>query len=183
MDLGHDSTLPTVLPRGGVYPYQGSRSIMTASVSGQIDPQDIVVLVVEDNELLRQIVGQVLHGLGLRDVRYVRSAADGLRAFAAQPAHLVIVEFGRDCQAADDMLRALAQSPACAHGRIGLIALAPEPNRERVIKAHDAGAEAVVAEPIAPKELADHVAAIIRRHQDNWTSPAVRAGSLSAADA
>ncbi|MGH0030941.1 MAG: hypothetical protein ACQGVC_14200, partial [Myxococcota bacterium] len=100
------------------------------------------ILVVEDNELLRQIVGQVLHGLGLRDVRYVRKAADGLRAFAAQPAHLVIVEFGRDCQAAFDMLRALAQSPACAHGKIGLIALVPEPNRERVIKAHDAGAEA-----------------------------------------
>lgn len=156
---------------------------MTVSVSGQIDPQDIVVLVVEDNEFLRQIVGQVLHGLGLRDVRYVSGDAEALRAFAAQPAHLAIVEFGRDCEAAFKLLRTLGQSAAGGRGRIGLIALVPEPNRERVIKAHDAGAEAVVAEPIAPSELADHVTAIIRRHQGNWTSPAARIADAPAADA
>lgn len=155
---------------------------MTASVSGQIDPQDIVVLVVEDNQFLRQIVGQVLHGLGIRDVRYVRSEAEGRRAFAAQPAHLVVVEFGRECQAAFDLLRDLGQSSASVQGRIGLIALVPEPNRERVIRARDAGAEAVVAEPIAPKELTDHIAAIIRRHQGNWTSPAAPAGGRSRTD-
>ncbi len=141
---------------------------MTADTTGEIDPRDIAVLVVEDNEFLRRIVGQVLQGLGIRDVRYVRTEAQGWRACAARPAHLVIVEFGRDCQAAHDLLRVLGQSPDRAHGHIGLIALVPEPNRERVIRAHDAGAEAVVAEPIAPKELADHVAAVIRRHQAHW---------------
>ena len=170
-------------PRGGAHPVQFFSFVMTVSVSGQIDPQDIVVLVVEDNEFLRQIVGQVLHGLGLRDVRYVSGDAEALRAFATQPAHLVIVEFGRDCEAAFKLLRTLGQSAAGAHGRIGLIALVPEPNRERVIKAHDAGAEAVVAEPIAPGELADHVTAIIRRHQGNWTSPAARIADAPTAGA
>ncbi|NQU72815.1 MAG: hypothetical protein HQ514_19875 [Rhodospirillales bacterium] len=62
------------------------------------------------------------------------------------------------------MLKKLRQSPHCTHGVTGLIALVPEPNRERVRKAHDAGAEAVVAEPIVPNELAEHVKVIIHRH-------------------
>ena len=94
----------------------------------------------------------------------------------------MVVEFGRECQAAFDLLRDLGQSSASVQGRIGLIALVPEPNRERVIRARDAGAEAVVAEPIAPKELTDHIAAIIRRHQGNWTSPAAPAGGRSRTD-
>lgn len=135
--------------------------------------KDIVALVVEDNEFLRKIVAHVLSDLGIEDVRFVRTEEDGLHAFVERPAHIVIIEFSHEYQAAYDMLKKLRESPHCTHGATGLIALVPAPDRERVIKAHDAGAEAVVAEPIAPKELVEHVKTIIHRH---LTYKASRAG-------
>lgn len=168
-------TIPCCLmvpPRGGANPIHCLCIVMTSSVSGPVDYKDIVVLVVEDSEFLRQVVKRVLLDLGIRDVRYVRTENEGRRAFVERAAHLVIVEFGRTCHAAADLLAELRQAADANNGATGLIALVPEPNRERVIQARNAGAEAIVAEPIAPKELAEHIEAVIRRHQAHVISPA-----------
>ena len=126
--------------------------------------RDVVALVVEDNEFLRGVVGTVLHQLGINDVRYVRTPEGGLRAFAKRAAHVVIVEFGDENEAACRLLKKLQLSQQETHAAPGLIALVPQPDRLRVIKAHDSGAEAVVAEPIAPGDLAAHVRTIVKRH-------------------
>jgi len=60
--------------------------------------KDIVALVVEDNELLRKLVANVLSDLGIEDVSFVRTEEDGLHAFVERAAHIVIVEFGREYQ-------------------------------------------------------------------------------------
>ena len=134
-----------------------------ASAAGT-DFRNIVALVVEQNALIRDLVTHVLTDLGIVDVRRVASEIEGFKTFARHPAHIVIVEFGREHAAARRLLERLSQSPHCMHGDTGLIALVPEPDRETVLQARDAGAEAVVAEPFSPKELAGHITTIVRRH-------------------
>jgi two-component system chemotaxis response regulator CheY len=128
------------------------------------DYQDVVALLVEDNDFLRQLVLRVLHELGIQDIRHAREGKHGLRAFRDRPAHVVIVEFGQDPDEACGLMRRLQKLKPVAKGATGLIALLPRPDRDAVMRAHDAGAEAVVAEPIAPGELGRHVEAIIQRH-------------------
>lgn len=128
------------------------------------DFRGIVALVVEKNDLIRGLVTHVLADLGIVDVRRVASEIEGFQEFARHPAHIVIVEFGREHAAARELLLRLRRSPHCVHGDTGLIALVPNPDHDTVLLAREAGAEAVVAEPFSPKELADHVSAIVRRH-------------------
>lgn len=127
--------------------------------------RDIVAIVVEENDLIRSLATHVLSDLGIVDVRRVGTEKDGLRAFAERPAHLVIVEFGREHAAARRLLERLSRSPQVRHGATGLIALVPEPDRDTVLLAHASGAEAVVGEPFSSAQLADHVRAIVRRHR------------------
>lgn len=130
----------------------------------EVQFKDVSVLVMEDNGFLRSVVVNVLVGLGVQDVRYVRSPHDALREFVGRGAHVVIVECGAEFDAACDLFKKLRKSPQWKHGLTGLVALVPKPNRERVIKVRDAGAEAIIAEPIAPGDLADHVRTIVNRH-------------------
>jgi len=135
------------------------------AAGAQADFRNVVAIVVEANKLVRDLAAHVLADLGIADVRRVATEKEGLKAFSDRPAHVVIVEYGPDHADARRLLELLRKSPYYRHGETGLIALVPHPDRETVLEVHAAGAEAVVAEPFSPSQLAEHVRAVVRRHQ------------------
>ena len=129
------------------------------------DLKDLVVLVVEDQEIIRKIVLRVLKDLGITDVRCFKNGKEGLTFLAKHQVHLIIAEFGGHLDSLR-MLETLRASPDPMITNMGFIMLVPHPHRKEVERVREAGADAVVSEPISPRVLAEHIDVVAVRLWD-----------------
>jgi DNA-binding NarL/FixJ family response regulator len=126
--------------------------------------KDLTVILCEDNAVIRRIVLDVLQDIGIEDIRHAREPEEALKAFGERAAHIVFVEVGKGDDPAIRLLKTIKSSEFYESGVTGLIALAPYPSRDVVFAARRAGAEVVIAEPIAPDQLAEHVETVGLAH-------------------
>lgn len=130
------------------------------------DYRDLLVIVVEDNWVIREVVRQVLHDLDIHSVSYTKTAEHGLQAFAARPCDLVIAEISKESGNGLHMLETVRKTPCDRTARTPFILLSSYPRIETVLRARKAGANALVAEPFSPKTLADHIHVVMRQQLD-----------------
>lgn len=129
----------------------------------EYDYKDLMVIVVEDNAVIREIVLQVLRDLEITNVHYTKTAKQGLRVFLDQPSDLVIAEVSEESGNGLEMLETLRHAKDKHVASTPFIMLAAYPERETVMRVHDAGAEALVAEPFSPKTLAEHIHVVMQQ--------------------
>lgn len=108
------------------------------------------ILCVEDNELNRKIVRDLLHRTSYRLIEAVDGEAGIAMALEQQP-DLILMDIQLPKVSGIDAMRALRQAPATAHTPIIAITSFALTGDEQ--KAKDAGASAYLAKPYSPFDL------------------------------
>ncbi len=130
-----------------------------------VELKDIRVLVVDDHENMRRILGTLLRGFGFREIR---ECEDGAKALIEAPTfrpdiivtdfhmpHLDGVEFARSVRALKD--QGLAQAP--------ILMVSGHAYMKQVMAARDAGVNEFLAKPVTGQNLADRITRIIQHER------------------
>jgi two-component system chemotaxis response regulator CheY len=127
--------------------------------------KDIRVLVVDDQENMRRILGALLRAFGFLEIR---ECEDGAKALAAVPQfrpdiivtdfsmpHLDGVAFAREVRALKD--QGLAHAP--------ILMVSGHAHMKQVMAARDAGVNEFLAKPINGQRLAERITRIIQQER------------------
>lgn len=119
----------------------------------QVEYPRLNVLVVEDQDMIREIVVAILRALGCG---VVRSAADGQRALdmvAAEPPSLILCDISMQPMDGFQFVAALRQ----AGRRIPIIFLTAHSTADFVDRARQAGVEAYIVKPVKRAILEERI--------------------------
>ena len=125
-----------------------------------LDFSKVRFLVVDDHEPSIKIVRTLLKTLGAREVISAHALADGLARMDAEKFDMVILDLllGRDDGI--ELLKAI-RNEGSRHAFMPVLVLSAYTERGRVEAARDAGANEVVAKPVAAVELYRKILAIV----------------------
>jgi two-component system, chemotaxis family, chemotaxis protein CheY len=136
-----------------------------SSGSGHAFPLDFALisfLVVDDQPFTRRIVRTILHGFGSREVHEAADGAEALElARTLMPSIIVTDLIMPDFNGLKfiKMLRA----PTAATRKIPIIVLSGYLTKTAAIEVKRCGAEELLAKPVSPKALYEHVSRIVLR--------------------
>jgi len=128
------------------------RSFAVSAVQGDTSLQGIRVLIVDDDQEVRNYVAAVFRGSGA-EVRVAASAREALRTLDVWPADVVITDLAMPEADGFDLLHWIRTSPAeriRMLPAVALTAFAMADDRERVF---DGGFQGFVAKPVEPAKL------------------------------
>jgi two-component system, chemotaxis family, chemotaxis protein CheY len=125
--------------------------------------ESLRVLLVDDNTHMRSIVGTVLKGIGVRQLREAEDGADALQALRSWPADLAIIDFRMDPLDGAQFTRMVRNSPDSQNPYLPIIMMTGFSDRGRVFEARDAGVTEILTKPITTKSLIARLEAVIMR--------------------
>jgi PAS domain S-box-containing protein len=132
------------------------------SRSGTIRLDGVHVLLVEDDDDSRKLLGTMLKRYGAR-VTAMKSAAEGLTVFATDPPDLLISDIGMPDEDGYEFIRKLRALPADQGGQTPAIALTGYASRKDRERALAAGYHQHIAKPIEQSEMITAIAALVGR--------------------
>jgi DNA-binding response OmpR family regulator len=119
------------------------------------------ILVVEDEVDVAELVKLAVERGGTMRAEIIASGAEAVRAVAAAPPDLVVLDLNLPGMDGLDVCRVLRARPATAHVPIVILtARGDEPDR---VTGLDLGADDYIVKPFSPRELAARVRAVLRR--------------------
>ncbi len=121
------------------------------------------VLTVEDNAHMRAIVGALLQGLGLKDVRHARDGEQALEILGEHPVDIALVDFQMAPMDGVSFTRLIRTGEASPNIYLPIIMMTGHSQRSRVCEARDAGVTEFVAKPLTARALALRIGAVIHR--------------------
>ncbi|HRD44981.1 MAG TPA: response regulator [Caulobacter sp.] len=128
---------------------------MEAMLSG------LKVLLVDDNEHMRTIVGAILKGIGVLDVREASDGSEGLDALRRWPADLAIVDFRMEPMDGVDFTRLIRNAEDSVNPFLPIIMMTGFADRPRVEEARDAGVTELIVKPVTSRAIIDRLNAVI----------------------
>ena len=119
------------------------------------------VLVVDDNQNMRRLVTNILDGVGIKNVQTCSTAMEAFAELISFPADLIICDWNMAPVDGVTFIRMVRTSGDSPNKSVPIIMLTGYPDRDLVIEARDAGANAFLVKPVSPKSLLDRVMALI----------------------
>ena len=114
-------------------------------------PFDTRVLVVDDFESMRRIVGQLLRDMGFRDVTLADDGATALALLRQDAFGLLLTDWHMPQMDGLDLVRAVRADPRL--NAIPILMVSAEATREQIIEAVRAGVNGYVVKPFTPQIL------------------------------
>lgn len=127
------------------------------------DYTNLKILLVEDNQHMRSIVGAILKGSGIRDVREARDGAEALDMLRQYPADIALVDFNMDPIDGVEFTKLLRNAPDSSNPYLPIIMITGHSERSRVIQARDAGINEFVVKPLTARALLGRLDSVIMR--------------------
>lgn len=114
-------------------------------------PFDTRVLVVDDFESMRRIVGQLLREMGFRDITLADDGATALALLRQDDFGLLLTDWHMPQMDGLDLVRAVRADPRL--NAIPILMVSAEATREQIIEAVRAGVNGYVVKPFTPQIL------------------------------
>ena len=114
-------------------------------------PFDTRVLVVDDFESMRRIVGQLLHDMGFRDIALADDGATALAMLRQDDFGLLVTDWHMPQMDGIELVRAVRADPRL--NPIPILMVSAEATREQIIEAAKAGVNDYVVKPFTPQIL------------------------------
>lgn len=121
------------------------------------------VLLVDDNSHMRSIVGTILKGIGVRQLREAQDGADGLQALRSWPADLAIIDFRMEPLDGAQFTRMVRNSSDSQNPYLPIIMMTGFADRGRVFEARDAGVTEIIAKPVTARSIIERIETVIMR--------------------
>jgi two-component system chemotaxis response regulator CheY len=123
-------------------------------------PKDIEILVVDDHESMRTIVGMLLRAFGFARIREAEDGETALEMLDDLTADIIITDFSMKGLDGIGFVRRLRAEPG-RKAMIPVLMVTGHATPARVVAARDAGVNEFIAKPITGRVLADRLRRII----------------------
>ena len=124
---------------------------------------ELKVLLVDDNEHMRTIVGTILKGIGILNVREASDGSEALEALRTWPADLAIVDFRMEPMDGVDFTRLVRNAADSRNPFLPIIMMTGFADRPRVEEARDSGVTELIVKPVTARAIIDRLNAVVFR--------------------
>ncbi len=124
---------------------------------------ELKVLLVDDNEHMRAIVGTILKGIGIVNLREARDGSEALEALRTWPADIAIVDFRMEPMDGVDLTRLVRNAADSRNPFMPIIMMTGFADRPRVEEARDAGVTELIVKPVTARAIIDRLNAVVYR--------------------
>ena len=122
------------------------------------------ILVVEDDETIRTVLGMALAGAGFRHVRECARGDEAISEMAMRPPDLVLLDIMLPGADGYSVCRRIRETPALSRTRVLMLTAKSEP--DDIVRGLDCGADDYVTKPFDRRVLLARVRALLRRGTD-----------------
>lgn len=129
--------------------------------SKSIDFSKLRVLVIENHELMRRLLGEMLRGFGIQGVRYAWDVPAAIDHVYGERFDLVILDFFLGELDGADFAKHIRHDEDCLNREVPILLITGMPDHHKVMKVLDAGINGMLAKPIAPRDLYSHIQGIL----------------------
>ena len=119
----------------------------------------VTVLVVDDHELTRNLVSEILHSIGVTKVLEANSGEEALSRLLDEPVDLVICDWNMSSMSGLELLKRLRRE--ARFDRVPLLMLTAEAYPENINEAFEMGVTDYVIKPFSSGVLAKKIRAIL----------------------
>jgi len=126
-----------------------------------IDFSQLRILIVENHELMRHLLGVMLRGFGVRNIHYAHDVPRAIEHIYGERFDAVILDFFLGELDGADFTRHIRHDAYCHNREVPILLITGMPDHHKVMKAVDAGINAMLAKPIAAKDLYHRIYAMI----------------------
>ncbi|MBM3569384.1 MAG: response regulator [Alphaproteobacteria bacterium] len=127
------------------------------------DLSKLAVLVVDDNKFMRQIVFQILHGLGIRQVAQAHNVDSALEVMTDSPTDFILSDLDMGAKSGLDLIKAIRQSDRPEMRMLPIVMVTGNATRKYVESARDAGVTEFIAKPLTAQSLYVRIVDVIER--------------------
>ena len=124
----------------------------------------VQVLIVDDNEHMRQILHAMLRGLGCQNVREAREGGEALEALQGFPADLLIVDYRMSPMDGLTLTRRV-RGPESNCRNVPIMMLTGHAEASRVAEARDAGVNEFLAKPLSASVLVQRLNLLVSQER------------------
>ena len=119
----------------------------------KIDFEKLTILIVENSNMMRSILCEMLRQFGVRDIVLVVSAEEAIEAVQARSFDLIILDFFLGKLDGGDFTRLLRKNKKNLNHKTPILLITALPGHEKVLKVRDCGINEMLAKPISAKNL------------------------------
>ena len=119
------------------------------------------VLLVDDNQHMRLIVGAVLAGIGVQEVRECWDGAEALDMLRQWPADVAFVDFHMSPIDGVEFTRLVRNASDSPNPFLPIVMITGYAERSRVMEARDAGVTEFVVKPVTARAVVDRLNNVI----------------------
>jgi two-component system, chemotaxis family, chemotaxis protein CheY len=127
-----------------------------------LDFAAISFLVVDDQQFTRRIVRSILHGFGSRDVLEAGNGAEALELTRARMPNIIITDLIMPDFGGLKFIKTI-KAPQAPTRTIPIIVLSGYLTKSAAIELKGCGAHELLAKPVSPKALYEHISRIVLR--------------------
>ena len=127
------------------------------------------VLIVDDNQHMRVLLGEILRALGVRHIYEAGDGAQGLQMMRNEPVDIVMTDLSMKPLDGIDFVRLLRNSPDSPGHKCPVIMITGHSTHQRVQEARNAGVNEFLAKPLTARgvierlnQVIDHPRAFVR---------------------
>jgi two-component system, chemotaxis family, chemotaxis protein CheY len=138
---------------------------LTVTAGAQVFPLDfaaISFLVIDDQPFTRRIVRSILHGFGSRDVHEAADGAEALEIMRTIMPSIVITDLVMPEFSGLKFIK-IVKAPSAPTRAIPIIVLSGYLTTSAAMELKRCGAEELLAKPVSPKALYEHISRIVLR--------------------
>lgn len=142
------------------------------------------VIVIDDDQLVRKLVYQVLHQLGFGKIHKAADGGQALKLLETEPVDLMICDWRMPHVSGAALVQLIRKAATPVNPIIPIIMLTGNAEAHHVIEARDAGANEYLVKPFTVKELCKRISEIVDRPREfviapNFKGPSRRRRNLA----
>jgi len=121
----------------------------------------IKILVVDDNQHIRVLIGQILRAIGITQIYEASDGAEGLQMMRAHDIDIVMTDLSMQPLDGLDFVRLLRNSPDSPNAMVPVIMVTGHSTLKRVADARDAGVNEILTKPLTARGVIDRLYRVI----------------------
>jgi two-component system, chemotaxis family, chemotaxis protein CheY len=136
-----------------------------------IDFKKLSILIVEDNQHMRQLIAQVLKTMGVMEIYQADGAQRGLAIIRTQKPDIIITDWLMEPMDGLEFTRAIRNDPHSPARLTPIILMTGYSAQSRVTQARDMGVTEFLVKPFTAESLAKRLAHVINQPRDFIAAP------------
>jgi len=126
-----------------------------------VDFSDTKILVVDDNQYMRNLIGHMLRAFGVGAILHAENAKDAFSKIRLSKIDCLIVDWLMPGMSGIEFVLMVRTGPQCPRPDIPIIFCSGHTEKDLIVEARDAGVSEVLTKPLSPQSLFEKLDAAI----------------------